>query len=89
MGFLEMGVSIALFLLVTALLFYLVRYSNKRLLGIISGIEEKLSAQERTNRKNSRELLELKQVFEKKNQSRKNIQESEIEKKTITAVSKA
>ena len=89
MGFLELGVSIALFLLVTALLFYLVRYSNKRLLGIISGIEEKLSAQERTNRKNSRELLELKQVFEKKNQSRKNIQESEIEKKTITAVSKA
>ena len=89
MDFLEIGVIIAVVFIAAAFLFYLIRYSNKRLLELVESTEQKLSMQEKLVRKNSRELQELKQIVERTTEGRKATKQTEVEKRAKEIEKKA
>ena len=89
MDFLEIGIIIAVVFIAAAFLFYLIRYSNKRLLELVESTEQKLSMQEKLVRKNSRELQELKQIVERTTEGRKATKQTEVEKRAKEIEKKA
>jgi L-serine deaminase len=62
MDFLEIEIIAALIAVSLAVLVYLMRYSNKRLVEMIQELEERLSIHEKVSAKNSRKLQEMKQL---------------------------
>lgn len=56
MDFLEIGIIVVLVIAVFAILVYLMRYSNRRLVGMIQELEQRLSIQEKVSASNSRKL---------------------------------
>ncbi|HIH21682.1 MAG: hypothetical protein J4478_03865 [Candidatus Diapherotrites archaeon] len=89
MDFLEIGIIIAVVFIAAAFLFYLIRYSNKRLLELVESTEQKLSMQEKLVRKNSRELQELKQIVERTAEGKKAARQTEVEKRAKEIEKKA